>query len=81
MIIHNDFFQQSITVSVDKQQEIPSFCSKPLHKHKDACSLTHFLYICISSYNVFDIQTILTLERLSMLLELLSILAWYFLCL
>ena len=75
MIIHNDFFQQSITVTIDKQQEISSFCNNPLHKHEAACSLTHFLNICISSYIVFDIHTILTLDMLSTLVELLPILA------
>ena len=75
MIMHNDFFQQSITVSIDKQQEISSFCNNPLHWHKAACGLTHLLNIYISSYIVFDIRTILTLDMLSILVELLSILA------
>ena len=45
MIIHNDCFQQSITVSIDKQQEISSICNNPLHWHKAACGLTHLLNI------------------------------------
>ena len=76
--IHNDF-STTITVSIYKQQEISSFCNNTLHKDKPECSSTQFWYIYISSYIVFSIHIILTLDMLSMLVELLSIMAWYFL--